>query len=85
MKKLLTFLGLGAAACAACCIPLIIPAVAGVAASGVLAELACRDGLVATVGASALIGVALLVRKRLKAESRISSCSTGCGCNPAVK
>ncbi|AGY57945.1 hypothetical protein [Gloeobacter kilaueensis] len=78
MKKRLTLLGLGTVACGACFLLLILPTLAGIAASGFVAGLICQSGLIAAVAAAVLI--AIVLHRQLRACAMACSVEGICGC-----
>lgn len=85
MKRILGILGL-AAACGACCaLPLMLPALGGIAASGVGLALGWQTAVLA--GLASAVSVAVLLRRRQSkaaacipnASGTANACGDGCG------
>lgn len=94
-KPLLAALGV-AGACAACCaLPLALPLLSALGATGLLGWGWAQDmNVLAAIGAALLIaaafsiGAALRARRlraaaSCKADAQAPACGTQCGCNPA--
>lgn len=75
-----------AAACAACCaIPLALPLLAGLTASGLGLAVLGWQAAAAVLIATAALGIAIVLHNRRRARAREAAAATGapCGCPPS--
>lgn len=82
MKTVLAALGL-AAACAACCaIPIALPMLTGLAASGLGMATWGWQAAAVLLGATGAVGLAIALRNRKRASNHAKSAAAGsCGCS----
>lgn len=75
MSKYLKLFGVGAAACAACCLPLVLPLLGASALAGVFALLCSAPGLLLIAGSlAATATVMFLLDRRRKARAKTCAC-----------
>lgn len=83
-KSIMVFLGLGAA-CAACCLPLIIPIAASIGLSGLaaanIAGFSVEFILCALLPLTAIVGLGLIALWRMRRRKR-ADCNCESACTP---